>query len=151
MFDPVTIIAGISAVVSAAGSIKAGKDQKAAAEYNAQVDEQNAIAATNKAAYDESIHRDKVKRLLSEQKAIIGASGVDISGSPLLATIDTIEKGELDALAIRYGGEVESQQYTSSATASRLEGQAASTASKYKAGSTLLSGASKSYSTYKGI
>jgi hypothetical protein len=137
-----------SAAVSAIGAIQQGQDAKKAANYNAAVAEQDAIAAQNKAKYDEGLHRERIKALLSKQRAIIGASGADMSGSPLLATIDTIEKGELDALAIRQGGEIESRRYKNQAASSRLEGKSASRASMYKAGSTLLSGAS-SVASYK--
>ena len=140
------IIIAASAAVGAAGAISAGRASEKAAKYNAEVAEQDAIAAQKKATYDESIHRDKVKRLLSTQRAITGKAGLSMTGSPLLATLDTVEKGELDALAIRFGADISSQRSLSSAAASRLEGSAASTASKFKAGSTLLSGAARSYS-----
>ncbi|MDA3835565.1 MAG: hypothetical protein PF495_19510, partial [Spirochaetales bacterium] len=89
-----------AAVFSAVATIKQGRDAKKAAAYNAAVRDQDAIAAKKKAAYDSDIHRDRVRQILSKQKAIIGASGLDMSGSPLLATLDTAEKGELDAQAI---------------------------------------------------
>lgn len=130
-----------STAVSAGGAIYQGQQQKKAAEFNAQVAERNAVAAQNKAKYDEGIHRDRVKALLSKQRAIIGKSGLQLEGSPLLALLDTTEQGELDALAIRHGGDVQAARYRSSATASRMQGSAARTGSYLKAGSTLLSGA----------
>ena len=144
------LIGGATAV-SAVGQVIGGIQEKRAAEYNAQVQEQDAVAAEKKAKYDEGIHRERVKRLLSEQRATIGKSGVDIKGSPMLAILDTIEKGELDALAIRHGGKLQAQKSRSGATESRLRGKQAFTRSLFGAGSTLLSGGVKTYKAYKGI
>ena len=142
------VLVAASTAVSAVSTIQQGKAQRKAAEYNAQVNEQNAIAAKNKAKYDESIHRERIKRLLSSQKAAIGASGLNLSGSPLLATLDTAEKGELDALAIRYGGTVAANKYKSAAGAYRMKGKSAQTTSYYNAGTTLLSGANRAYNLH---
>lgn len=139
MFDPVTlaVVAAGSAAVAATGTIVSGIQQKKAADADAK-------AAKQKAKYDESIHRDRVKRLLSKQRGIIGKSGVDISGTPLLATLDTIEKGELDALAIRQGGEATARR-------SKAQGKSALTGSLFSAGSTLLSGGVKARQIQKGF
>jgi len=135
----------VMAAVSAVGTFSAGQSQKKMADYNAAVSEQDAIAAKNKAGYEENIHRERVKEMLSKQRAIIGASGTDVSGSPLLAMIDTAEKGELDALAIRQGGKVQSDKFLNSAALSRMQGKSARNASYFKAGSTLLTGGYKAY------
>jgi len=54
---------------------------------------------------------------------------------------DTAAQGELDALAIRYGGDVNAARNRSAANLSRMQGSTAMTASYFQAGSTLLSGA----------
>ena len=136
------VLSALSSVLSAGGSLYEGQEAKDAAEYNAKVLEQDAIAAENKADYDEDAYRKQVKSFLSEQKAIIGASGVDLSGSTLLATLDTIEQGELDALAIRAEGEEAVRGFMSAAELSREAGKTAETSSYFKAGSSLLTGAS---------
>ena len=108
-----------------------------------EVADRDAQAATQKAAYDEKIHRDRVRRLISTQRALFGKSGVDTAGSPLLVLEETAGKGELDALAIRYGGEIESERAKSRASLSKTTGRAALTSSFIGAGSTLLTGAAK--------
>lgn len=140
----------VATVGSAAGMVYSGMKQAEAEEYNAKVREQAARAAQDKAAYDEQLHRDRVKKLLSTQRALYGASGVQMSGSPLLTLEDTAGQGELDALAIRHGGNVEASQQRSAATLSRMQGKAALTSSYIQAGSTLLSGASNTYAKAKG-
>lgn len=131
----------IAAAVAAAGTVYSGVQQKKAADTNAAISEQNAIAAQQKAAYDEQMHREGVKKLLSAQRALYGKSGVEMAGSPLLVMEDTAAQGELDALAIRYGGDVNAARNRSAANLSRMQGSTAMTASYFQAGSTLLSGA----------
>lgn len=147
MCEPLTgmmILGGISALgtaASVAGSIQQGKQQEKVAEYNAAVAEQGAIAEEQKAAYEEEAHRKKVKSILSSQQAAYGATGVDMEGSPLLVMEDTAAQGELDALAIRYGGDVAAAQKRSQANLYRMQGKNARTAGYINAGTSLLTGA----------
>lgn len=140
-----------SSLVTAGGAIMSGQQQAAASEYNAEVAEQNAVAAKQKAAYEEEAHRQNLKKIMSSQRALYGASGVDIEGSPLLVMEDTAAQGELDALAIRYGGDVAAAQQRSAANLYRMQGRNAKMSGFWNAGSSLLSGASKYYAskTYK--
>lgn len=138
---------GAATAMAAGGAVYAGDQQRKAANMNADIAEQNAIAERNKAAYDENIHRESVRKLLSSQRALYGKSGVDMTGSPLLVMEDTAGQGELDALAIRYGGDIAAAKQRSSANLSRMQGKSAQTASYFQAGSTLLSGASQAYTT----
>ena len=135
----VALIAG--AVVSAAGAISAGQAQKSAAKYNAALAEEEGRAARAKAAFDEDRHRDQVERLQSSARALLGGRGIDIEGSPLLALADNAMEGELDALAIRYGGDVAEMRARAEAASQRFSGKQAVTASYFKAGSSLLTGA----------
>ena len=104
--DPLTIMLIISAIgtaLSAVGQYRAGQAQKKATEYNAQVAERQATAATQKAAYEEEMRREKGRKLSASQRAAAGATGITMeSFSDVFAqtALDT----ELDALAIRYGG-----------------------------------------------
>ena len=134
-----------SAVVSSAGTVAGGQAEKNMADYNARVAEQGAQAATDRAAYDETAHRAEIRRILSKQRAAYGRSGVDVSGSPLLVLEDTAMEGELDAMAIRYGGEVEAARKKSEASLLRQQGRNIRTASYFQAGSTLLTGAGRVY------
>lgn len=142
-----------SSAVAAKGELESGEAQQEAAEYNAQVDEEDAVAAEKKAIYEEGIQRDRVRNFLSQQRAAIGKSGVSVAGSPLLALLDTRKQGELDALAIRQGGQTQASRLRSQAAQTRKTGQAAMKASRYRAGSSLLTGISQaagSFSKMKG-
>ena len=131
-----------SAVVAAGGTAVSADASRRAANTNADIQEQNAAAARAKSNYDEQRHRESVQKMLSTQRALYGKSGVDMSGSPLLVMEDTAAQGELDALAIRYGGDVASAQQRSAANLSRMQASDYQTAGYLKAGSSLLSGAS---------
>lgn len=145
MGDPVTI-ALVATAVSSAGQLYSGYQQSKAASYNAKVQEQAAVAAEQKAEYDETAHRQRVQSILSSQRALYGKSGVELTGSPLLVLEDTAKQGEMDALAIRYGGDVEAAQQRSGAALSKMQSSSALTSGVLGAGSSLLSG----YSKYKG-
>jgi len=164
MFDPVTIALVAAGAVSTYGTLKAGHDAKVAGEnqqtianYNAQVAEQEGQAAKQKAEYDAKIHADKVRSFLSMQRAEYGKSGIEASaGSPLLVMEDTVKKGKLDELAIKYGGDVAEINKRSEAGGLRMggslykqAGKNAQTASYYQAGSSLLSSGAKVYGAYK--
>lgn len=138
-----TTVAIIAAVAAAGGTAYSGVQQQKAANYNAEVANQGALAAKDKAAYDEELHRQNVRRIISSQRALYGKFGVDMTGSPLLTLENTAGQGELDALAIRHGGSVEAAQQRSAATLSRMQGRSAATGSYIQAGSTLLTAASK--------
>lgn len=137
-------IAGV--LVSAAGAIYSGMQQKQAADYNAKVAENQAQSIQNKAMYEEQIHRERVRKILSAQRSVFGASGLDTaSGSPLLVREDSAMQGEMDAMAIRYGGDVEAANARSAANLYRMQGRTAQTAGFIQAGGSLLSGGAQVY------
>jgi Flp pilus assembly protein TadB len=132
------VVAAVGAGTSAYSSIKQGEAQKEAAEENAKIAEANARAAQEKAAYDEEMHRERVKKILKSQRALYGASGVDMEGTPMIVQADTMEQGELDALAIRRGGDVAAAEQRSMARLYKMQGKSALKQGYYSAGSSLL-------------
>lgn len=140
------IAAIIAAVVTAATTIYASHEQSKAADYNAKVADVEAENARNKAAYEEQAHRENLKRILSSQQALYGKAGVDMSGTPLLVMEETAKQGELDALAIRYGGDVAAARARSEANLYKMKSSSAKSTGYMAAGSSLLTGASKAYS-----
>jgi len=143
-----------------------GQQEQAIAESNAKILEEDAKAAKEKAKYDEAMHRDRVRQFLSKQRAAIGRSGVSVAGSPLLALLDTTQKGEMDALAIRKQGQTESKRLLNQASITRKQGKvalydrqsqgqialakgkAARNESYFNAGSSLLSGGYQYYKLF---
>jgi hypothetical protein len=105
------VIPYVMAAVAAYGSYEQGRQAKKTSRYNARVMENEAIRTRNKGTDEENRHREKVQQLISQQRATLGASGVDIaSGSPLQAQTDAELLGEVDSLRIR-------QNYSDSARA----------------------------------
>ncbi len=140
-------IAGlVAAAASAAGTVMSADAQRKASNYNADVADANARAAQDKAAYDEKMHKESVRKILASQRALYGKSGLSSEGSPLLVMEESTKAGEMDALAIRYGGDIAAAKERSSANLLRMQGKNIKTAGYIGAGSTLLAGASQAMS-----
>lgn len=107
----VLAIAGTVAgtAMSMSAQQKQAQQQKASAEYQADVAQKNQELAQEQAAdvkrqgYDDAQRqRLKVAGMIGTQRAIAGASGITAdTGSNLDLQMDTAEKGEVDALAIQ--------------------------------------------------
>lgn len=144
----------VSGVIGALGAIQAANAQAAAAEYNAKIQERNAIIAdqNRKQAVETSEiaatdkRRDN-RRVLAAMRAAYGTSGLDLAGSPLDVLEDTAVEQELDVQRIRYEGRARSREgaiqmlgLREDATLSRMEGKAAKTAGYIGAAGQLVGG-----------
>jgi hypothetical protein len=146
------IIGLVGTAVSVVGTVMSAQQQNDMADYNAAVSNQNAQMAEEKAAYDARIHNQGVRKILAAQRSLYGKSGISSEeGSPLLVMDDTIKQGAMDALAIRYGGDVAAAQQRSAANLSKMQGKNAMTSGMLGAGTTLLSGTASAYKTYTGL
>lgn len=140
------ILGVISAVVSAAGAVYSGQQQKKAADYNADVNKKNAETAQQQAMFDAEQQRAQNRKLLGAQRAAYSASGIDPDGgSPIDVQRDSAAQGELEALTAIYTGRSSANASNARATLNRMEGRAAVTGSYFSAGASLLSGASSAY------
>lgn len=133
----------VGTAVSVVSAISGGQSQKAMAQYNAQVAENQATADRQAAAQQETMQRRKSAQLLSAQQAAIGASGATVEGAPLLAMADAASQAELDAQTIRWQGEVGAARAQSQANLDRMQGDAALRAGYFGAASSLLTGVSR--------
>lgn len=116
------------ALMSAVGALQAGANADRVGQYNA-------AAAQQQAAADEATQRRRANALLGQARANAGASGIELSGSPLEVIANSAAEAELDALNIRYGGQVRAER-------SRIEGSVARSQSYTTAASNLLMGLS---------
>jgi hypothetical protein len=160
------VIAAVASIagtgLAAVGAIQQGNAARAAATYNAAVAENNAIVARQNAklALSESNAEEQgVRRRTAQQLgtagAAIGASGITQEGSALDVLEETVALGELDALTVRWQGDLKARNfeqqargYQSSAELERMSGRAAKTNSIFSAAGTLLSGLSSTSSNY---
>jgi hypothetical protein len=101
----------VAAVASTVMQMKAAKDQakaqSQAAEYNAQVERNQAIMAQQAAAHDAGMLDLKSQRVLASARAGYGAAGVSAAqGSPLMALEDSAAQAAQDVAATEYAGKV---------------------------------------------
>jgi hypothetical protein len=113
------------AAVQAVGSVVSGIGQHQAAKGQAKADRQNVRLAEAQGESEAALIRERARRISGENRAAIGASGVDISGSFLDALADSDINAELDAQTARWNRKVESGNYRFRAAQSRASGQGA--------------------------
>jgi hypothetical protein len=130
----------VGTAVSAYGQYQSGKAQKAAYDYNAQVEERNAQIARDQAAYDASQQEKKTRQVIAAQRVAYSAGGFTMAGTALDTLRQSATEGEMDRMAILYGGDVESANRKSAATLARYQGKAAKTAGTYAAAGTAIGG-----------
>jgi hypothetical protein len=119
--------------------------------YNALMAERNAGQARSAAAVvAEDIGRD-VRRRLGSIRANAAASGIILDeGSPLEALIESAGEGELQQLRALHKGAVEGANFDAQKALDLYAATRARTEGYYKAGATLLGGASRNYGLLSG-
>lgn len=153
------VMAGVGLLgtaVSSVGAYQQAQQQKSAAEYQAAVARQNQglaeeqARAQRKEGYEGMIRkRQEVAGIIGSQRAVAGASGAQVDqGSFLDLTLDTAEKGEMDALAIYQQGldkahNTEIQGWNSGAQAQAYAWQAGRSDPLLAAGTTAIGGLTK--------
>ncbi len=156
MCGPALLGAGVG--LQFLSNITAGTSARQAARFNARVSENNAELsrrlagdARRRGRIEEQRTRLEAARVKGRQAAALAAQGVDTSsGSPLQVLGDTASQGALDALQIRANAEREAFQhmlrrsdFTNEASLSRSQGDRALTQGIFRAGGSLLTGASR--------
>jgi len=131
------IVAGISA----AGAVYASKQQSNAAEYRAQVDENNAKLTEQQTAAAEESQRRQMAVQLGNLRASAIDTGFD-ANTGSLATLQSRTAGEmeLDVLTARYRGQLEAMGLHQDAAIGRDNAKAARTSGYLSAAGYLSSG-----------
>jgi hypothetical protein len=107
MADPVTWVYILGTAVAAGGAVYSANATRQTERYNRQVAERNATISRQQAAVSEAAARRDGRRALGKIEAGYGASGVvGNEGSALDVLEDSAIESELDALTIRYNGEL---------------------------------------------
>lgn len=96
-------------LLSGAGQIASANADAKAAQYNAEVQRQNAMLADRQAKNilesgmrEEQKQKAQTQQLMAKQQAAQAANGVDVTfGTPLDLMVDTAKMGAVDALTIR--------------------------------------------------
>ena len=129
----------LGGVMGFKGARAVGQAQQAAAEYNAQVAENEKVLVARQNR-DESRLRKQSERLIGAQVNAASASGVEISGSTLMPIADVYYGTAADAARIQYNAEINKQKLQAQADIARAEGQARRAASDIQATASLLGG-----------
>lgn len=133
---------GISTGLLVGGSIIQGIGAKKAGAYNARVLRMQGKVAEEQALVSEAAQRRENQQFLGKQAAAFAESGVGYGGSALDVMNQSATEAELDALTIRYKGQLAKYGYNTDAELARREGNASAINSFLLAGSQLLKGRS---------
>lgn len=135
------LIAGM--VLGAVGSIQQGNAAADAANFNAQVANQNSALALQRGEESAArVRRDNLRHQ-GAQKAAIGGSGLKLTGTVLDVLSDSAIEGELMALDAKNAAVNEARGLRAQAGLSRSKAESARSAGFLGAGSALLSGVEK--------
>jgi hypothetical protein len=158
---PLGAMLAASAAVSAVGAIQQGMAAQAqgkaaqdAANYNATLKQQQATLELQQSGAREEQARRGSRQLLGTQRAAVAQAGVGLGGSALDIMEQSADRAELDALTMRYEGDLRSKGLLAAAEGARYEGRVARAAGEnamkgayLSAGASLLSAAG-SYKYY---
>jgi hypothetical protein len=130
--------------LQALSAIQQGNQAQAAANYNAQVLENQAQTERNQATVRQEAQRREARQVIGQQLAATSESGAGLSGSNLDLLTESLRNSELDALNIRYQSELNAQGLQQQAGLERFQGKQAKYQSRMSAAGSLLN-ASGSY------
>lgn len=136
----IEIAAAIAAVAAVAGTAMSAVASSNQSKYQAAVAENEAIETQQQADFETQRLKERRDRVLSAQRAQVGASGIDLEGSPLLVMEDTAAQSELDALMIQHSATSDIAKLRSQAAMERLTGKSALAIGGVKAGAQILNG-----------
>ena len=145
MCHPVAVVAmtAASTAMSAIGAIREGNAADAAAKAQAQAAEQQAQAQRNVGQFEVAQERREQRRVFGQQVAQLGSQGTALTGQPIDLLADSAKQNELALQAIRFQSEIAARNQENEADLARFRGRQARSAGIFKAGTALLSGATK--------
>ena len=131
---------------------EAAKQEQRNLEYNAAVQQSQAVLEEQIAAHEAGIFREGAAALKARQRTQYAKAGVTLAGSPLLVLQDTASKIQADLDAIYWGGTQRARAFRQQAGLSILQGrgmaragEVAARAGRTRAGTALLSGAASAF------
>jgi hypothetical protein len=138
------------AAVAVVGAVAQARSARAAAKYNTAIAERNAVVSRQQAGVAETAQRQDSYRAMGRIRAGYSAAGVTPEGTPLDVLEDSAAEAELDALNIRYKGELSAIGYEGEAGLQRIRAKSALSTGVFNAGTALLAGAGGYYSNTYG-
>ena len=138
-----------STILQFKGNMASAKATRQVAEYNAQVAENEAVLLRRSKVQQEAALRRQSDYFASTQRVAIAKSGIEASGSPMLALANTYFNTEEDAMRIRYAGDIEAMSKEAEAAMSRATGRARAASFRTAAFQSILQGASSVSGAYQ--
>lgn len=136
-------VSAAASVAGAASAMQQGRQQQDMSNIQAEIFSRQAKREREIGELNARRTREQGESLAATQRAILAGSGGEGStGSALLIQEDLAEETEFNARLAENNAEAAAQSKMSEAVLARLEGRNARTASFYRAGTALLSGAS---------
>lgn len=118
--EPIVYVAIAGTAVAAYGQYQSGKQAQSQAKtqsawnmYNAKVAQREKEAQDAANLFASKQQKKKSEALLARQRSLIGASGFEMEGSPLLVAEDTAAELAKEAENLRLTGQRKSQAYES--------------------------------------
>jgi len=118
-------LAPLGIALAAAGTVVQGVSQYQQGKYNAAVASQQAKQIMIARGIDAEQQRFSFERMLGRNRAITGASGITMEGSPIIAEMSNIFQFEKDQLIQDYNAQIQAGQAKSQAKMSKAMGTAA--------------------------
>ena len=147
-----TFSSGLGALYSGATASANAKYQANMYEYQAQVDENNAIMAERASEQKADIFDEKLRRLMGTQAVKTAKSGTVINqDTPLEVAVNTAAEGSAERLAILYRGDVQAYAHRAGAKGQQFAAQnARDNATRAETGSYINAATQIGNGAYKG-
>ena len=135
----------LDAVLGYKGNMASAKAEKQIGDLNVQkLKNEQAIIARNTRAREAALRKES-DRLVGKQRVAVAKSGVQMTGSTLVALRDTFFNTQMDAIGIRYAGSVEESGKLFDQAVTRASSNARATAYKTAAYRTVLQSGEKAF------
>lgn len=145
-------LTAVAAYKSSRAEKEAGRAAQKLYNYNAQVEENYGKQLEKTGTYEGRRKRQQISSLVSQQKALVGASGITFSGTPTRVFAKTASEGEMDAMMIEHNYNLEATKRYNNASILRWQGKTERMLSKRRGNAMLLAGlagsAAGGYSAY---
>lgn len=135
----------MSGLIQGFADFQQGRADAAIAEHNAKMAEQQAVVERQQAGAAEELQRKQFRRFAGKQRAAIVQSGIGSGGSALDIARQSAVDAELDALNIRYQGELRYGAAKAQASQFRAQARAAKTQGRLALGAGLLQTGEQAY------
>lgn len=130
------------------GEAETGLANRNVGNYNAQVNERNAIISDQQGDAQALQEGQRNEKRLGAMRANYGASGVTMDGSAGDVLEDSASQAKLNEQNVKYNAHLRSIGFSDNAVLDRYRAHYMLTASQYAASASLIQGGSRSYDKY---